>query len=274
MKENNTFYFLPYCLDGDIDVYGRYTGVTPLPFNGSASSTKDNKEKPWIIGLTKKPVYDIKLDELKLDDLYNSCVLLSDYSKQISQTVISRQALNEPILDLMAEYRCFERTALLNSTGISGMRVNNADEYSNVEAASRSINQAAIEGRKFIAVQGSIDFQELTNGTTIRAEDFAMAYQSLDNYRKSLYGLQNGGVFQKTTYQSIGQTMMNTASCESPYQDGLTNRQHFCDCVNSIFGLGIWCDVSEDALNIGNGIDMYDQSGMIEGDQPQGGINE
>jgi hypothetical protein len=28
-------------------------------------------------------------------------------------------------------------------------------------------------------------------------------------------------------------------------QDGLTKRQLFCDIVNSIWGLGIWCDVSE-----------------------------
>lgn len=37
------FYFLPYALDGTIDMYGRFTGITPLPFGGGTSD-----EKPWI----------------------------------------------------------------------------------------------------------------------------------------------------------------------------------------------------------------------------------
>ena len=32
------------------------------------------------------------------------------------------------------------------------------------------------------------------------------------------------------------------------YQDGLRIRQNFCNIVNSIWGLGIWCDVSESVI--------------------------
>ena len=34
MESLEKFFFLPFALDGEIDVYGRYTGITPLPFNG------------------------------------------------------------------------------------------------------------------------------------------------------------------------------------------------------------------------------------------------
>ena len=49
------FYFLPYALSAPkdstgIDVYGRYTGITPLPFNGT-SNDGGGKDKPWIQGL-------------------------------------------------------------------------------------------------------------------------------------------------------------------------------------------------------------------------------
>ena len=37
---NDKFYFLPYALDGTIDVYGRFMSVTPLPFNGTANDGK------------------------------------------------------------------------------------------------------------------------------------------------------------------------------------------------------------------------------------------
>ena len=34
MPTDETFYFLPYALSGTIDVYGRYTDITPVPFGG------------------------------------------------------------------------------------------------------------------------------------------------------------------------------------------------------------------------------------------------
>lgn len=60
-KLQEKFYFLPYALDGSIDVYGRFTDVTPLPFNGKASS--DGKDKPWITGLRRKVLYDVQMPE-------------------------------------------------------------------------------------------------------------------------------------------------------------------------------------------------------------------
>lgn len=278
MSTNNTFYFLPYALDGSIDVYGRYTGVTPLPFGGGTTKSESGKEKPWITGLVRKPVYDVITEGWGLDAIEDSCVLLSDYSKQLSQTVIPRQVLQEGLIDIMSDLIPFERTALLNSTGVMGMRVGSPDEESNVEAASRSVNQAALEGRKYIAINGQIDFQELTGSNVGTAESFLMAFQSLDNLRKDFYGLPSGGVFQKAVYQTVGQTEMNTSTGFSPYQDGLTLRQKFCDIVNSIWGLGIWCDISEQALGIDQDLNMVtadeqDQSG-VPGEQPEEAVNE
>ena len=154
MESDNKFYFLPYALDGSIDVYGRYTGITPLPFNGSVKADGE-KEKPWIVGLKKKPVYDVLLpEEINQDILYDGCVLLSDYSKQISQTVLPRQMLNDPLLSVMSECIPYMRTALQNSTGISGMKVGNEDEQSNVAAASLAIQRAALNGEKWIPIIG------------------------------------------------------------------------------------------------------------------------
>lgn len=244
MEANEKFYFLPYALDGSIDVYGRFTGITPLPFNGS---TKDgDKEKPWIQGLHYEPVYGIILPEdLTYDDLTDKCVLLNDYSKQISQTVIPRQQLQDPILDVMSDCIPFMRTALLNSTGVMGMRVSSEDEYSNVEAASRSINAAALDGKKYVPVVGALEFQEMTGDNVGTAEQFLMAMQSLDNFRLSLYGLDNGGIFQKKAHMLQDEQDMVGGNVGLVMQDGLSIRQNFCNIVNSIWGLGIWCEVAE-----------------------------
>lgn len=274
MEADGKFYFLPYALDGTIDVYGRYTGVTPLPFNGVSKG-----DKAWITGLVKTPVYSIKLDELNYNDLINSCVLLSDYSKQISQTVLPRQSLQEPVLDVMSDLIPFMRTNLLNSTGVVGMRVNGQDEYSNVQAASNSVNRAALVGDKYIPIIGNMEFQEMTGGNIGKSEEFLLSLQSLDNFRLSLYGLENGGLFQKKDHMLQQEQAMNTGNAGLVYQDGLTNRQNFCDIVNSIWGLGISCEPSDTVLNMdmdmnGYAMDGMDQSGTMQGEQPEGGANE
>ena len=47
MPTDDTFYFLPFALDGNIDVYGHYLGITPLPFAAPSATTDENgKQKP------------------------------------------------------------------------------------------------------------------------------------------------------------------------------------------------------------------------------------
>ena len=47
------------------------------------------------------------------------------------------------------------------------------------------------------------------------------------------------------------QTGMNYAGGDVglTLQDGLSIRQNFCNIVNSIWGVGIWCDISENLIN-------------------------
>lgn len=245
MPTNETFYFLPYTLSGNLDVYGRFTGITPLPFNGTTGADKD-KQKPWIDGLERTPIYDIILPEdLTIKDLETSCVLLHDYSQQISQTNIPRQQLQDPLLDVMADCIPFMRTSLLNSTGVTGIRVNGQEGAANVMAASRALDCAALTGEKYIPIVDAIDMQDLSGSNVATSEQFLLAMQSLDNLRLSMYGLENGGLFQKKSHMLEAEQRMNTGNIGLIMQDGLHNRQEFCDIINSIWGLGIWCEVSE-----------------------------
>ena len=250
-KTTEKFYFLPYALDGSIDIYGRYTSVKPLPFNGSTEVKKGEKYAPitkYITSLSREPLYDLWIDELEADTLDKYCVLLSDYSKQISQTNIPRQLLNDPLLDVMSDCIPFLRTALLSGTGVAGMRVASEDEYANVELASTAIDNAALNGKKYIPVVGNVDFQELAGGSVAKAEEFLLSLQSLDNFRLSTYGLDNGGLFQKKSHILEAEQEMNQGCVGLINQDGLTLRQDFCDIVNSITGLGIWCEVDENKI--------------------------
>lgn len=240
------FYFLPYTLSAPegstgIDCYGRFTGITPLPFNGTQGGGK--ADKPWINGLILKPIYDPidpydfldKKSREVFDFIDNSCILLHDYTPQISQTNIPRQLLQDSVLDIMADCFPFMRTALMNSTGVMGLRVGNENEQPEVDRLSNAINEAALNGRKYVGITGTLDFQELTGGNVAKSEEFLLAMQALDNYRLSLYGLDNGGLFQKKSHMLEAEQEMNSGNTGLVAEDGLRNRQRFCDIFNSIF---------------------------------------
>lgn len=258
MEETERFYFLPFALNGSIDIYGRYTGVTPLPFNGSTNNedSKRKKSSQEILLGSKRllPQYEIQLDDMTYDDYTNKCVILSDYTRQISQKVLPRKDLIDPILRLESTILPYCRTALMNSTGVQGMRISNQDESSNVKAASRSIERAALTGNKWIPIVGGLDFQDLTGGNIAKSEEFLLVMQSIDNIRQGLHGLDNGGIFQKKAHELQTEANMNTGNSTLVLDDIVRNRQDFCDLVNSIWGLGIWFEPSET-------VNMMDRNG-------------
>lgn len=277
-KELEKFFIMPYALDGTIDFYGRFNYVKPVPFASGTDGKEDKqiaKQAALLSTLRLKVLYDIPTEPY--DPNENYCVLLHDYTKQISQTMIPRQQLQDGLLDVMSDCIPFMRTALLNSTGIQGMRVSNQDEQSNVKAASKSINQAALNGEKYVAIIGGLDFQDLTSGATSKGEEFLMAMQSLDNFRLSTYGLENGGLFEKKQYQNTAQTALNgNGQVGNPLYDGLAIRQHFCDIVNIVWNCGVSCDISEVASGADNNADgnIYDSENTEESADSQEEITE
>lgn len=96
-KLDDIFMVLPYTLrapdnSSGIDVYGRFTGITPVPFKGPME-VKDGAKKPIpIMNKTFIPRYEIfmpedamengELSETKLEEIIdNSAVIIRDYTQ-------------------------------------------------------------------------------------------------------------------------------------------------------------------------------------------------
>lgn len=264
------FMFLPFALGSKgIDVYGRFQNVTPLPFNGAVAT---EKESPWVKGLEYDVMYDILLDDPS-EEIFKKCVLLSDISKQISQTNISRKILNDPLIHFEATLLPYAKTNLLNGTGVSAMRTQSEDEASNVRAASKSIDAAAKRGEKYVAVVGQIDFQDLTGGSLANVEQYLMAMQSVDNYRLQTHGVDSGGIFQKQAHMLESESALNQSKSSFSMADRIYQRQRFCDIVNSMFGLGISVEASETALDVDMDMDgdTY-EDGEFEEEENDGNV--
>lgn len=260
-KELDEFYFMPFALDGDIDFYGRYNRIHPVPMSsGTETDTKDeddklkkfvDKQRSLLSMLKLNVVKAVKpLEELELEDLYKSTVILWDYSRQMGQNIIPRCVVNEDLLDVISEIPCFLRTSLIAGTGVKGMRVADESAKDEVRIACSQILSSALQGQLAVPITSSIEIQELFEGPTGKAQEYLLAMQALENFRLSTYGLENGGLFEKKAHKLESEQEMNDSTVGLVYADGLAIRQNFCNIVNSIWGLNIWCEASESVVGV------------------------
>ena len=268
-KNLEEFFFMPYALDGTIDFYGRYNTIHPVPMTSGTEDKGSKAQAQYLSEIKLQCVYGINtFEDLTVEEASKTAVLLYDYSKQLSQTIIPRQLINDPILDTMSEMIPMMRTSLLASSGVKAMRVNDADQEQNVNDANMKMEQGAMEGRPFVPVVGTVEFQELTDGNVAKSEEYFLAMQSLDNFRLSTYGIDNGGLFEKKAHELQTEADINGGPEGLVMQDGLTIRQNFCTIANSIWGLGIWCEPAQNIM----GMDT-DGDGAIYEDDMTGGMS-
>ena len=263
-KDLEQFYFMPYALDGTIDFYGRYNTVHPVPMTSGTDDKNNKAQAEYLANKKLKCIYGMQLEEGDVDP-FNSCVLLHDRSKQLSQTVLPRAQIQDPLLDVMAECIPFMRTCLLAGSGIKGIRVNDADQADSVNDATRGMKHAALNQEPWIAIEGNVEMQELTDGATLKAEEYMLALQSLDNFRLSTYGIDNGGLFEKKAHELQSEADLNGGPVGLVMQDGLSIRQNFCNIVNSIWDLDIWCEPAQNIMGADN-----DGDGAIDEDNSDG----
>ena len=281
-KDLDEFYFMPFALDGSIDFYGRYNRIHPVPMSSGTEEAKEQeKSQRALLSMLKLNVVKAikSLDELKEEDLYDSAVILWDYSRQIGQNIIPRADVNDPLLEVIAEIPCFLRTALIASTGVKGMRVSDADAKHEVNIASAQVLKCALSGELATPITSTIEIQELFDGPTGKAQEYLLAMQALENFRLSTYGLENGGLFEKKAHKLEEEQEMNTSTVGLVYEDGLAIRQNFCNIANSIWGTSIWCmpsesvvagDIDGDGLAFDNN-DGGENSGLEASPEQEGG---
>ena len=252
-KDLDEFYFMPYALDGTIDFYGRFNTIHPVPITGGDEDKDRVKRKTaqeeLLSQIKLKCIYApiTFADEVNYDVMTSSAVLLHDYTKQQSQTIIPRQQVNDPLIETIASMIPYARTAAMLSTGVKGVRVNDSAEAEDVMVGSTTIDVAAQTGNPWVPLLGKLDYQELNGGVAYKPTDFMQLMQSLDNFRLSTYGIDNGGLFEKKSQILESENSVNASNTAVALTDGLAIRQNFCNIVNSIWHLGIWCDVTETA---------------------------
>jgi len=271
-KELDQFFFMPYTLAGTIDFYGRYNKISPVPIAATSGNKKDEKrysEQSVLLQALKLNVIKAPkdLEELTLEDFYNSAVLLWDYSRQRSQFVIPRQQLNEAILEVESDIIPFLRTSMIQASGVRGMKVDDADASEEAERVSKQLYHSALTGEIYSPFTAKIDVQDLAEGSPVKSEEFLLTLQALENFRLGTYGIKNGGLFQKKAHELQSESDLNAGDVATIFNDGLAMRQHFCNIVNSIWGTSIWCMPAESMI----GQDLNGDGVLVDTDMDQSG---
>lgn len=98
LEATDSFYFMPYALDGSLDFYGRFNTIHPIPmFWGN--ETKEEKaikesQKQYLATLKLNVLKDIKLDFITPEIITKSAVIIRDYTPQANiNTIIPRVTL-------------------------------------------------------------------------------------------------------------------------------------------------------------------------------------
>lgn len=263
MPSLEQWYFMPFALDGTIDFYGRYNTIHPVPVANGEDKVAENSAQLNLLSMIKLEVlYGLPTSEEMRQEWAKkilegkACVIIHDYTRQLGFMNISRQVLNDPLLDIMSDCIPFMRTSLQANTGVKGMRIPNEQDYPNVLEANKAFSVAAVTGDQYVPIIGSIDFQDLTGSSATKAEEYMLAMQSLDNYRLGLYGLEAGGIFEKKAHVLESEQEMNASTKSGALVDGLLCRQHACDILNACVGLGLSCEIRDTSSTLGQeGID-------------------
>ena len=248
MKELDKFYVMPFALEGGgLDFYGRFKQVHPIPFANGKDDEKSARYKNQLALLSTKKLNVLYTKPTEpIEDPENYCVIIRDYTNQLPQSIIPRQELNDVLLDIMSECVPYMRTSLINSTGTRGVRVQDADQYSEVIQGAKSMQRAAETGLTMVPMQGKMEFQDLTSGKVSEAAEFMSAMKSIDNLRLSGYGIENGGIYEKKAHELNAEAEINEGSTSARLQDGLKIRQNAIEIANALWGENMTVDIAEE----------------------------
>lgn len=263
IKEIEQFVLLPFAIDGPLDMYGRPQWIRLIPYT---SSTEDKRMKPVEDFLANKKfhvVYTIKTLVTE-QDLYESAVIIQDYTPTLSYNILPLNVINQTLIDLEAEIYTYMRTNLVNASGVTGLRISEADSKDEVREMNIELLDAAENALKYVPITGSLDFQELLSkpGNT---QEFLQAAQAVRNLRLALNGVSTSGVYNKSQYVSTGEADLNAegqTDAALVFQDRYTRRDEACNIINSIWYIGIDVAPSENMVHAD-----LDANGVVYDDQ-------
>lgn len=239
---NDRYYFLPFTLYGDIDVYGRYMSITPVLFTGQwkVQDGAFTKDIQFMSDVHFQAIYDkFNVNEPLKEGLNSKAVILTDSTLQISQDYTPMEYLVRPLIEQMTDILVLVNMDLINSAKVFYVVAKDADQKISIEEEFANLDAKILSGKRVVVVTSPTELTELTGNSLKDSAKYFQSYQSIDNLRKDIIGVANGGTFMKQEHTTEMETSANINSSSAVLSNALRMRQEFCDIVNETFGLNI-----------------------------------
>lgn len=227
-ENDGKYRFLPFTLKGDIDIYGRYTNITPTLFTGTEAYDK----QPYITNLTLPVAYSV-------DDKEGKAVILTDSSLAISQDNPFMNELIKPLNEQLVDILVLVNIDLITSAKVFYLMAQDEAQKTAIEAEFANMDNQILNGKRVFVVVSPTELKEITKETSKDSARYFQSYQSFDNLRKDILGIPNGGTFMKQEHMTEAESGQNGNSASSVFNNGLRVRKEFCEIANAVFGLSI-----------------------------------
>ena len=262
------FYFLPFTLKGTIDSYGRYETVTPVLFTGQFNNTNaKNKDSMFlpeqVLDTEFLAVYN-KGVELKASQ--TPFIILNDSTLEVSQDYMPMNELIDPLIEQLVDILVLVNIDLITSAKVFYIVAKDSEQKGAIEKEFEDLDSRILNGKRVVVVTSPMDLQELSGGSQAKDQArYFQTYQSFDNLRKDVIGMQNSGQFMKQEHTTEMETEVNTSSGSAILENALRQRKEFCDLVNEYYGLNLSVEIKGGGQN-----DIVapqgEQTKQIEGD--------
>lgn len=227
-ENDGKYRFLPFTLNGDIDIYGRYMNITPTLFTGTEAYDK----QPYITNLSLPVAYSV-------DDKDGKAVILTDSSLAIAQDNPFMNDLIKPINEQLVDILVLVNIDLISSAKVFYLMAQDEAQKTAIEAEFANMDNQILNGKRAFVVVSPTELKEITKETSKDSARYFQSYQSFDNLRKDILGIPNGGTFMKQEHMTEAESSQNGNSASSVFNNGLRVRKEFCEIANAVFGLSI-----------------------------------
>lgn len=261
-KFNGRFVFLPFTLKGQIDSYGRYESIMPVLFTGQWKTAGDGKMEKDISFMADKtfiPVYDMPYqegessesekgetqeeDSAMLPDAESKAVILTDSTLEISQDFTPMAYMIRPIVEQLVDILVLVNIDLITSAKHFYIVAKDSDQKDAIEKEFANLDTRILNGKRYTVVTSPTDLKELTGSSPKDTARYFQSFQSVDNLRKEIIGLDNGGTFMKQEHTTDMEMKTNSTGGSFVLNNALRMRQDFCEIANHVFGTNIQVDM-------------------------------
>lgn len=216
-----TMYALPFVNSGDLNVYGRFTKITPIAFNGKET------RQPYKLNVNTDGVYDDKAE----------AVILYDSQPQINGALLPKSVL---MSQLNANCSDILNMIMNNIKNSNKKLVFPCEDETQANQLRLDLDNAFNSSDNFIVVnKGNInDMKPITmnNDVALVSQSLFEAWQSFNNLRCMLTGIENNGVFEKKERVITDETRGDTIQPKLSLYNGLEMRKLAIKQFIAIYG--------------------------------------